>query len=263
MKKNKWLKILLFIVAVLIVALIMTGVVFKIYTSHYYVSDQAEIAAIENSVSGRVKTFSNDNGTLFMPADQEPKAVIAFYPGGKVEYTAYSGIMYELAAEGYIGVLLKMHDNLAFLSIDAIDKAIGGRQDDQDLASDLDWYLAGHSLGGVAASVYLKDDLEKNGDDSRYKGIILCASYTTEDFSDKDIRLLSIYGENDRILTLGKYEESKAKWPEDSTEVVIKGGIHSYFGSYGIQRGDGEPEITDVDQIMYAAKEIDEWISKK
>ena len=59
------------------------------------------------------------------------------------------------------------------------------------------------------------------------------------------------------------YEESKAKWPADSEELVIGGGIHSYFGSYGSQKGDGKPSITNVDQILYSADAIDEWIMEK
>lgn len=247
----------------MIVGIVATGVGFKIYTSHYYVSDFAEIAAIENAVSDQVKTFSDDNGTVFLPVEQEPRAVIFFYPGGKVEYTSYSGLMYELASMGYIGVLLKMPDNLAFLSVDAVDQVEKVRLDEMQTVKNLDWYIAGHSLGGVAASMYLKENIKENGADSNYKGIILCASYTTQDFSGDDIRLLSIYGDNDRVLNMDNYKESTQKWPADSTEIVIKGGIHSYFGSYGIQDGDGTPSITDVDQILYTANAIDEWISEK
>ncbi len=246
--------------AVVLTVLLMAGVGFKIYTSHYYATDQKAIAAIANSVEGYVKSFSDDTGTVFLPQEQEPKAVIVFYPGGKVEYTAYSGLMYELAARGYIGILLKMPDNLAFLSVDAVDRVEDVRLEQMQQASDLDWYLAGHSLGGVAASMYLEKNRKEFRDESNYKGIILCASYTTQDFSDDDISLLSIYGANDHVLNMKNYEESKAKWPEDFEEIVIDGGIHSYFGSYGIQRGDGKPSITNVDQILFTADAVDEWI---
>lgn len=261
MKKSRHLRIFFIIAAVILTVLLVTGVGFKIYTSHYYVSDMAVIQAIESSVDGKVKSYSDDNGTVFLPEGLEPRAVVIFYPGGKVEYTAYSGLMYELSAKGYICVLLKMPDNLAFLSVDAVDKVEAMRLEQLQTVSDLDWYIGGHSLGGVAASMYLKKDLEKNGSESNYKGLILCASYTTQDLSSEDIRLLSIYGDNDHVLGMEQYEENRANWPKDFREIVIEGGIHSYFGSYGIQKGDGKPALTNVDQILFTADAIDEWIN--
>ena len=95
-----------------------------------------------------------------------------------------------------------------------------------------------------------------------YKGILLCASYTTSDFSDKDLRLLSIYASEDGVINTQSYEESKTKWPSDSEEYVIQGGIHSFFGNYGIQDGDGVPTISNTDQLIEAADAIDAFISR-
>lgn len=36
--------------------------------------------------------------------------------------------------------------------------------------------------------------------------------------------------------------------PEGYTEVIIIGGCHAYFGSYGAQSGAGEPSITLKEQ---------------
>ncbi len=58
------------------------------------------------------------------------------------------------------------------------------------------------------------------------------------------------------------YSENKANWPDNSTEFVIEGGIHSYFGNYGIQKGDGEPAITNIEQINITADTIADWIKK-
>ncbi len=171
--------------------------------------------------------------------------------------------MYELAARGYLCLLPKMPENLAILSINAADKLTHNHKDETSLVEDIDWYLAGHSLGGVAASSFLDDTLNKQKDDAfPYKGIILCASYPTIDLSDDDIRLLSIYGSDDKVLNLKNYEKSKEKWPKDSEEYVIKGGIHSYFGNYGIQNGDGTPSITNEEQIIEAADAINSWIKE-
>jgi hypothetical protein len=250
-------RVFVIILIALIVIPLGIRVGLRIYSSNSYEKDQDVISSIENDLEPLVEQYSDESGSVFIPENQSPKAVIAFYPGGRVEYSAYSGLMYKLAARGYICILAKMPDNLAFLNIKALDRMSEARPEDYEKARDIDWYLAGHSLGGVAASKYLmqKDAYE-------FKGLIMCASYTTDDLSDSDIRLLSIYGDRDGVLNMNNYERSKELWPEDSTEVVIKGGIHSYFGSYGIQEGDGEPLITDEEQIDQTVDIIDDWISK-
>ena len=58
-----------------------------------------------------------------------------------------------------------------------------------------------------------------------------------------------------------QYEASKKLWPVNSEEYVIQGGIHSYFGSYGIQDKDGEPQITNFEQITQTADIIADWVS--
>ena len=116
--------------------------------------------------------------------------------------------------------------------------------------------MAGHSLGGVAASQYLADQAEDS-----YEGLILCASYTTTDFSSRtDFRLLSMYGSEDQVLNKEEYENSKSFWPEDSQEYVIQGGNHAGFGSYGKQSGDGKATITNIEQIKEAAEVIENFI---
>ena len=253
---KKFLGRLKWVFIVLAILVIVFAIAFKTYTGKYYREDNAIISVITNLFDDTVHSYSNHNGTVFIPVDQTPKAVIVFYPGGKVEYSAYNSLMYAIAAKGYICLLPKMPENLAFFRIDAAKKITEGYEKDNELVEGVDWYLAGHSLGGVAAATYFGETL----DEGSYKGIILCASYPTVDFSDSDIRLLSIRGSEDKVLNMDNYEDSKKFWPEDSEEIVIEGGIHSYFGSYGIQAGDGTPEITNEAQITFTAKAIDNWI---
>ncbi|WP_044958895.1 alpha/beta hydrolase [Butyrivibrio sp. WCD2001] len=259
----KWIIIaLIFIAAVLIIA-------FKLYTSSYYRADLSITENIQELLRNDVHSYSTKDGAVFIPQKQEIKAVIVFYPGGKVEYTSYNGLMYELAARGYICLLPRMPENLALLSTNAVDRITSGYEEFNKEAEELDWYLAGHSLGGVAACVHLGKNLipEEGGSSedvtmsSEYSGIILCASYPTEDLSNSNLRLLSIYGSNDQVLDRENYEKSKKYWPKDSEEHIILGGIHSYFGSYGIQSGDGEPEISNYNQITQTADIIADWAS--
>lgn len=250
-----------------IALMVITVVVFKIYTTNYYRADISIIENIESVLSGEVHSFSDKNGTVFLPVKTAPKAVIVFYPGGKVEYTSYNGLMFELASRGYICLLPKMPENLAVLKMNAVDTLTEGYSDYTSQVSELDWYLAGHSLGGVAACNYLEKHSEQADDSNNsesktwFKGIILCASYPSTDLSHTDYRLLSIYGSHDGVLDMKQYEESKRFWPENSEEKIIAGGIHSYFGSYGLQDNDGEPSISNYEQITQTADIIADWVS--
>lgn len=276
--KSKFKKIILSVIIVLVLIFAGLFVAFKIYTGNYYNADNTVISELADDLSEEVHTFTAPEGMVFLPQNQEYRAVIVFYPGAKVEYTAYSGLMYRLAERGYICLLPKMADNVALLSINAVDTLKAARPDESDSVENLDWYLAGHSLGGVAATRYLAEwtpgtesgaHSEKctPGTESgahfsgEYKGVILCASYPMDSLAGTDMRLLSILGSNDTVVNMKNYEDSKKNWPADATEYVIQGGIHSYFGNYGIQKGDGEPEITADRQLDETAEVIDEWIA--
>lgn len=263
--KSKFKKIILGAIIVLVLIFAGLFVAFKIYTGNYYNADNTVISELADDLSEEVHTFTAPEGMVFLPQNQEYRAVIVFYPGAKVEYTAYSGLMYRLAERGYICLLPKMADNVALLSINAVDTLKAARPDDSESVENLDWYLAGHSLGGVAATRYLAEWTPGTGSGAHfsgeYKGVILCASYPMDSLAGTDMRLLSILGSNDTVVNMKNYEDSKKNWPEDATEYVIRGGIHSYFGNYGIQKGDGEPEITADRQLDETAEVIDEWIA--
>ena len=53
-----------------------------------------------------------------------------------------------------------------------------------------------------------------------------------------------------------KYEANKANLPADFQELVIDGGTHAYFGTYGAQDGDGMPRITNEEQIRITADAV-------
>lgn len=240
----------------LLVILLVLAVAFKIYSVDFYRSDDTVATEFQEKAGGNVVTYQDDDGEVFLPKNQDYKAVIVFYPGGKVEYTAYSGLMYELADRGFICLLPRMPENLAFLRVNAFDVLTKDYKDQVDTVEHLDWYLAGHSLGGVAATKYLESTEED------FAGLILCASYVTVDMSATDYRLLSIYGSEDKVLNMENYEGSKALWPADAKEYVIQGGIHSYFGNYGIQDGDGVPSITNEQQIVETADVISTFLAE-
>lgn len=100
---------------------------------------------------------------------------------------------------------------------------------------------------------------EHSGD---LNGLILLAAYSTKNLGDSDLGVLSLYGSEDQVLNLEKYEEYKTNLPADAVEVIIDGGCHAGFGNYGPQKDDGVPVITYKEQIAQTSKEIAEVFLK-
>lgn len=238
MRKNK-------VIIAFAVVFVLLFAACGVYLGDYY---RADTEAIEAFVFGENVNFStSENGTMSFYVDDSETGFI-FYPGGKVEYTAYIPLMKACASRGITCVLLEMPFNLAVLDVNAA-KGIAGQYPEIK-----DWYIGGHSLGGSMAASYAF----KNAED--FKGVILLGSYSTADISDSELEVLSVFGSEDRVLNREKYEQYRGNLPQSFSEYVIDGGCHAYFGSYGVQDGDGIPTITNEEQIMLTAKKIAEFI---
>jgi len=231
--------------AALIFALILGGC--ALYVSDYYRADLATIEAFaaDNHVS---KTAVSSHRIAYGEANAA--VGFLFYPGGKVEHTAYEPLMMELAARGILCVLIEMPLRLAVLDVNAADGV-------RELYPNVEhWYIGGHSLGGSMAASYIAKHTEA------FEGIVLLGSYSTVDLSESSLNTLSIYGSEDGVMNREKYRKYKDNLPSDLTEIEIEGGCHAYFGMYGKQDGDGAPTIRAEEQIRITADYISEWIVK-
>lgn len=211
-----------------------------VYVNDYYHAGPDALTALESDAAVTVEEL--DRKVVFRPA--EPWAGLVFYPGGKVEHTAYAPLLRQLAEAGVLCVLPEMPLRLAVLDADAADGI------PEQFPEVEDWYLGGHSLGGAMAAGYAAD----HGTD--YEGLVLLAAYAAKDLSGTGLRVLSLYGSEDGVLDLGKYAESRDNLPADTVEQVIDGGCHACFGCYGPQAGDGTPTITEEQQIRIAAEAV-------
>ena len=91
---------------------------------------------------------------------------------------------------------------------------------------------------------YLIDKHDRSAqEDERIDELILWASYPSEAVTREGLRVASIWGSEDGLATGEKREETAGLLPADATVTVIEGGIHSFFGDYGIQPGDGNATI--------------------
>lgn len=228
LKKKK----LLWLIPVAVLILACT-----LYLSDYYHASGTALQAM--SSSPKVTVTQDGNLTLFSPA--LPEAGFIFYPGGKVEAEAYAPLMNALASKNILCVLVEMPANLAVLNPNAAEKI------PEQFPEISQWYLGGHSLGGsMAASC-------AGGNPELFEGLVLLAAYSTEDLTQTQLEVLSIYGTEDGVLNLEKYEKYQENLPENTQEIVIRGGNHAYFGSYGTQDGDGIATIAAGEQIALTA----------
>lgn len=215
-----------------------------IYAADYYHMDDTAIQAISDNNTVEVELL--DDLAVFSPGHS--KIGFVFYPGGKVEYTAYAPLMRSLAEQGILCVIPKMPLNLAVLDMDAAAEIPAMFPEVET------WYIGGHSLGGsMAASHAAKSDV--------FAGLVLLASYSTADLTEASCEVLSIYGSEDGVLNMEKYEEYRPNLPEATVEFILEGGNHAQFGSYGAQEGDGIAAISPEGQLRNTTEAIVNWIS--
>ena len=242
MKRKR--KLLIWLGAIFAVLAILFGVC-AVYVMNYYHADKDAIASFMPKSEITPHTLS-DGSIVY-----EPNGALAgfiFYPGGKVEHTAYEPLMLALAEQGILCVLIEMPFRLAVLDIDAADGI-------QELFPNIDtWYIGGHSLGGAMASSYLSDHT------TEFEGLVLLAAYASDSLKETGLQVLSIYGSKDRVLNMEKYRKNKKNLPANHEEIIIEGGNHAYFGMYGKQSGDGKATISNVTQILKTADCIAEFI---
>ncbi len=237
MEKKKTPKKALKIVLISFLALVVVlGVGFLIYVSDYYKADDVALAILNEANGIRVE----DNLTILSPSTPSDTALI-FYPGGKVEHSAYLPILDKLRQQGITAVLVKMPFNLAVFDAKAADKVF------DKLPEIKNWYIGGHSLGGAMASDYASKNKEK------VKGLILLGAYIYGDYPADDA--LTVYG------TFNSDLEKNIDYTENI--VIIEGGNHAQFGNYGKQKGDPDGTISADDQQNIAVDAIMDFISAK
>ena len=200
------------------------------YVNDYYHAEDYVNAYLESSDTVTVTTEDN---IVFLDGAGTENALI-FYPGAKVEYTAYVPLFYALAEQGIDCFVVKMPGNLAILGMNKAEDIMAEYSYEN-------WYLSGHSLGGAMAAGYVADHAED------FEGLVLLAAYATKDLPE-DLSVLSVYGSEDKVLNAENYEAGRAYLPADYTELCVAGGNHAWFAYYGEQAGDGTASITKEDQ---------------
>lgn len=219
------------IAVVLGTLLLIISIGVYLYTADYYHAEERAVSVM--SMDDNISVL--DNYTI-LEADSE--IGIIFYPGAKVEETAYLPLLEKLQTAGISCVLIKMPLHLAFLNPNAADDVYSS------LPAVKHWYMAGHSLGGAMASAYASKHLDI------IDGVILLGAYVYGDIRDE--QALVIYGSEDQILNKEKVTKG--------TIVILEGGNHAQFGNYGEQKGDGKATITSDEQQIQCVNAIIDFI---
>lgn len=236
MKRINW-KLVLAVLAVVVVSFVL---VFVFWAGSALPASENALHAMQSDAQVFV---SEENGwvTFFPVDDPQPEMGFIFYPGGRVDYRAYSPVLRMIAQQGYFIALVPVPLNLAFFDINVAARVQAQHPEIKH------WVVSGHSLGGVAASVYAKDHLQE------LDGLVFFASYPAdESLKNSDIKILSIYGTRD-MAGMDKFDQTKALLPPQTEYVVIDGGNHAQFGSYGFQPGDNEATISPEEQWAQVA----------
>jgi len=160
----------------------------------------------------------------------KPTTGLMFTPGARIDSRAYAHVLRPLAEAGYLVVVLKEPFGFPLLDADHGRKVL-------DIHPEISaWVVGGHSLGGITAATLADED-------ERVNGLVLFASYPADNVVRTDLKAVSISGTADGLTTPDDIDASKGKLPPDTSYVVIDGAVHSSFGDYGDQSGDGTATI--------------------
>ena len=230
---NKILKIAIIIVFILIACFAI------FYVNDYYHADKIAIDRL--NANDNVSVVKTSNGLLLDGPGND--TALIFYPGAKIEYTAYAPMFKDLSEKGIDCYLVEMPFNLALLGQNSADEII-------DSGNYSHYFISGHSLGGAMAASYVNST-------NKTDGLILFASYSTCKIEKP---VLSIYGSEDKVLNKEKYLDSINFIEDNLTEIEIKGANHAQFAYYGNQSGDGVANISASSQQKQSASAIIEFI---
>ncbi|MBR3165288.1 MAG: alpha/beta hydrolase [Lachnospiraceae bacterium] len=231
-------KKILKITAVVLAALAVGSAAYVM--NYYHASDdvRAFLADTEDNVG-----ITETGEGLMLDGPGEDTALI-FYPGGKVEYTAYVPQLCKLAESGIDCFLIKMPANLAVFGANKASAVMAQYEYDH-------WYIGGHSLGGAMAGSFAGNN--------ELDGLILLASYPAEAVDERSIE---IWGSEDGVLNMQKLQAGDAFFAQEPEKVVIRGGNHAQFGNYGEQKGDGAAQIARERQQAEAAEAMLAFMNK-
>lgn len=190
-----------------------------------FVAEPVAVDALEST--SRVEVSDSHARTVYTPTSGDEGGLI-LYPGARIDPRAYAVLAQDIATRGYRVVVVKCPFDLALLCTGAAE---------QYLSDEVPWSVGGHSLGGTAASSFAAEGTDVDG-------LVFWASYPLAELSGReDLTVASISGSADGLTTPSDIESRADLLPADTMFTEVDGAVHSSFGDYGAQPGDGEPTV--------------------
>lgn len=183
-----------------------------------------------------VSVTESSTSIVLTPTGLMSHTGVFFQPGAKVDARAYAAILRPLVEAGHRVVIPKQPLGIGFLATGAFAASRSA------YPSVTAWVVGGHSLGGTVAAIDAQNFASATTEP--VVGLLLYGSYPASSLRGVPVTVLSISGSNDGLSTPAAITASKASLPVDARFLTIAGGIHSYFGDYGEQSGDGTPTIS-------------------
>ena len=212
---------------------------------------RATEAAIAAMASTDAVTISADKWIVFRPVGKNPTKGLIFYPGGECDERGYAEPLRDIAAAGYLVVMVPMPFQLAVLQPDK------GSDVFADFPEIETWAIAGHSLGGSMASWFAVNHPDE------ISGLMMWDAYPTSDMSAATIPVSMIHRADQAGNTPPEYADHLGKLPENTQFFPLKGGQHLYFGDFvpgRMFRDDPPPELDPAQQRALVAAESVEFM---
>jgi hypothetical protein len=236
---------------VLIIVLVAVLAVFLGFVIWAEVTPAPMQQAYDAMQSDRNVTVSQGQWLVFEPTANYTTGFI-FYPGGRINPISYAPYAHQIAAEGYLVVIVPMPLNLAVFGINSANNVIAA------YPNVTHWAIGGHSLGGTMAAQYIQDNPGK------VQGLALYTSFPPSgiNLSGSNISAVTIHGTNDGLVSNQQITDSLKQLPPGTVRVDIEGGNHAQFGWYGAQSGDNPASISREQQQEITVNATVQMLSK-
>ncbi len=177
--------------------------------------------------------------------------LFVFYPGGLVRPQAYEWLGRALASEGVHTVIPEFPVDLAVLDTGRADRLVAHYAQGRPVV------IGGHSLGGAMAAAWASEHPDA------VAGLLLMAAYPPNDspVADASFPALVLHAEHDGVADPDAVRGGLDRLPRDTRFHVIPGAVHSFFGRYGPQSGDGVPTVSRADAEASIVTVVGEFLA--
>ncbi len=202
-------------------------------------------------IDGENYLFNDKSGNyIVFPANNNTKKGIIIYPAAFADEKSYIPFAFNLADVGYSVFIAKMPFGLSMLNP---ENGLNFTDNFKDIKK---WYVIGHSMGGAAASVFVKKH------PGIISGLIFWASMPLSDMKNIKIKMLHFFATKDGFFSKKSLENAKKLLPSDTIYYTVEGGNHSQFAWYPDMPGDLRADISREEQQKQVIKEVTNYLQQ-